>query len=46
MIKGIGPGMAERMVAHFGTGSVAIIEQEPGRLTEVPCGVQELGHGP
>jgi exodeoxyribonuclease V alpha subunit len=36
MIKGIGPGMAERMVAHFGTGSVAIIEQEPGRLTEVP----------
>jgi exodeoxyribonuclease V alpha subunit len=36
MIKGIGPGMAERMVAHFGTGILAIIEQEPGRLTDVP----------
>jgi exodeoxyribonuclease V alpha subunit len=35
MIKGIGPGMAERMVAHFGTGILAVIETEPGRLTEV-----------
>jgi exodeoxyribonuclease V alpha subunit len=38
MIKGIGPVMAERMVAHFGTDILTIIEQEPGRLTEV--------HGP
>ena len=35
LIKGIGPVMAERMVDHFGTGILAIIEQEPGRLTEV-----------
>jgi exodeoxyribonuclease V alpha subunit len=35
MIKGIGPMMAERMVAHFGTGILAVIEQEPARLTEV-----------
>jgi len=35
LIKGIGPVMAERMVAHFGTGILAVIETEPGRLTEV-----------
>jgi len=35
MIKGIGPVMAERMVTHFGTGILAIIETEPGRLIEV-----------
>ena len=35
MIKGIGPVMAERMVAHFGTGILAVIETEPGRLIEV-----------
>ncbi len=35
LIKGIGPTMAERMVAHFGTGILAIIEQQPDRLTEV-----------
>jgi exodeoxyribonuclease V alpha subunit len=35
MIKGIGPGMAERMVAHFGTDILAIIEYQPGRLIEV-----------
>jgi exodeoxyribonuclease V alpha subunit len=35
LIKGIGPGMAERMVAHFGTGILAVIETEPGRLIEV-----------
>ena len=27
LIKGIGPVMAERMVAHFGTGILAVIEQ-------------------
>jgi exodeoxyribonuclease V alpha subunit len=35
MIKGIGPVMAERMVAHFGTSILAVIEEEPGRLLEV-----------
>ena len=35
MIKGIGPVMAERMVAHFGTDILTIIEEEPGRLIEV-----------
>ena len=35
LIKGIGPVMAERMVAHFGAGILAVIETEPGRLTEV-----------
>jgi exodeoxyribonuclease V alpha subunit len=47
MIKGIGPVMAERMVAHFGTDILAIIEQEPGRLTEVhglgPKRTQRIG---
>ena len=36
LIKGIGPVMAERMVAHFGTGILRIIEEEPQRLVEVP----------
>jgi exodeoxyribonuclease V alpha subunit len=36
LIKGIGPVMAERMVAHFGTGILDIIESEPARLIEVP----------
>jgi exodeoxyribonuclease V alpha subunit len=35
MIKGIGPVMAERMVSHFGTEILAIIEQQLGRLLEV-----------
>ena len=35
LIKGIGPMMAERMVAHFGTEILTIIEQQPGRLIEV-----------
>jgi exodeoxyribonuclease V alpha subunit len=35
LIKGIGPMMAERMVAHFGTDILTIIEQQPGRLIEV-----------
>ena len=35
MIKGIGPMMAERMVTHFGTEILTIIEEEPGRLIEV-----------
>jgi exodeoxyribonuclease V alpha subunit len=35
LIKGVGPVMAERMVTHFGTDILTIIEEEPGRLTEV-----------
>ena len=35
MIKGIGPVMAERMVAHFGVDILTIIETEPARLIEV-----------
>jgi exodeoxyribonuclease V alpha subunit len=36
LIKGIGPVMAGRMVAHFGTGILRVIEEEPERLVEVP----------
>jgi ATP-dependent exoDNAse (exonuclease V) alpha subunit len=35
LIKGIGPVMAERMVAHFGTDIMHVIDDEPGRLIEV-----------
>jgi exodeoxyribonuclease V alpha subunit len=36
LIKGIGPKMAERIVDHFGEGTLQVIEEEPGRLVEVP----------
>jgi exodeoxyribonuclease V alpha subunit len=36
LIKGIGPVMAERMVSHFGVEIMHIIDDEPGRLVEVP----------
>src|SRR6202167_2175954 len=36
LIKGIGPVMAERMVSHFGVDIMHIIDDEPGRLVEVP----------
>ncbi|MCF6472682.1 ATP-dependent RecD-like DNA helicase [Nonomuraea sp. MG754425] len=36
LIKGIGPKMAERIVDHFGTGTLDVIEQQPERLVEVP----------
>jgi len=36
LIKGIGPVMAERMVARFGTDILRVIEEEPQRLSEVP----------
>jgi exodeoxyribonuclease V alpha subunit len=36
LIKGIGPKMAERIVNHFGQATLQVIEQEPGRLVEVP----------
>jgi exodeoxyribonuclease V alpha subunit len=35
LIKGIGPTMAERMVAHFGTDILTIIDDQPDRLIEV-----------
>ncbi|MET9425233.1 ATP-dependent RecD-like DNA helicase [Streptomyces sp. NPDC006540] len=36
LIKGIGPKIAERIVDHFGTDTLDVIEQEPKRLIEVP----------
>ncbi|MFY1674113.1 ATP-dependent RecD-like DNA helicase [Plantactinospora sp. WMMB334] len=36
LIKGIGPRMAERIVGHFGVDTLRIIEEETGRLVEVP----------
>jgi exodeoxyribonuclease V alpha subunit len=36
LIKGIGPKMAERIVEHFGQATLEVIEQQPGRLVEVP----------
>jgi len=36
LIKGIGPKMAERIVAHFATDTLRVIEEEPVRLVEVP----------
>ena len=35
LIKGIGPKKAERIVAHFGEQTLAVIEQQPERLSEV-----------
>jgi len=35
LIKGIGPVMADRMVSHFGTDILRVIEEEPARLVEV-----------
>jgi exodeoxyribonuclease V alpha subunit len=34
-MRGIGPAMAQRIVALFGEDTFAVIEAEPGRLTEV-----------
>ncbi|MBE1485822.1 SF1B family DNA helicase RecD2 [Plantactinospora soyae] len=36
LIKGIGPKMATRIVEHFGVDTLRIIEEESGRLIEVP----------
>ena len=35
VIKGIGPRMAARIVEHFGTEPLAVMEREPERLAEV-----------
>ncbi|BDM67126.1 ATP-dependent RecD-like DNA helicase [Streptomyces nigrescens] len=36
LIKGIGPRIADRIVEHFGTDTLDVIETDPGRLVEVP----------
>jgi exodeoxyribonuclease V alpha subunit len=36
LVKGIGPVFAERIVAHFGLDTLRLVEEEPGRLIEVP----------
>ena len=36
IIKGIGPVLAGRIVAHFGEETLKIMEREPQRLAEVP----------
>ncbi|OEJ32060.1 SF1B family DNA helicase RecD2 [Streptomyces subrutilus] len=36
LIKGIGPKIADRIVEHFGTATLDVIEEEPKRLIEVP----------
>jgi len=36
LVKGIGPVFAERIVAHFDLDTLRVIEEEPGRLIEVP----------
>jgi hypothetical protein len=36
LVKGIGPRLAERIVDHFGTDALQVIEEQPGRLAEVP----------
>ena len=36
LIKGIGPVLADRIVEHFGTETLDVIEQQPERLIEVP----------
>jgi exodeoxyribonuclease V alpha subunit len=36
LVKGIGPRLAERIVDHFGADALRVIEEQPGRLAEVP----------
>lgn len=36
LIKGIGPKTAARIVEHFALDTLRVIEEEPGRLVEVP----------
>lgn len=35
-VKGIGPVLARRLVTHFGDDTLSILEESPGRLSEVP----------
>jgi exodeoxyribonuclease V alpha subunit len=36
LIKGIGPELAQRLVAHFGAETLTVIDDQPQRLAEVP----------
>jgi exodeoxyribonuclease V alpha subunit len=36
LIKGIGPGLAKRIVKHFGKDTLDIIENDPAQLRDVP----------
>jgi len=36
LIKGIGPGTARKIVAHFGADTLRILDEAPERLPEVP----------
>lgn len=36
LIEGIGPVLAERIVAHFGENTLEILDENPYRITEVP----------
>jgi len=44
LIKGIGPGFAERIVEHFGVETLEVIDRFSGRLKEVPgIGAERAG---
>jgi len=36
LVKGIGPVYAERIVAHFGTETLSVIDQAPEQLAQIP----------
>ncbi|MFI8514522.1 ATP-dependent RecD-like DNA helicase [Streptomyces sp. NPDC085460] len=36
LIKGIGPVFADRITTHFGLATLDVLEEDPGRLIEVP----------
>jgi len=36
LVKGVGPGLAERIVKAFGLKTLEIMDQDPGRLSRVP----------
>ena len=36
LVRGIGPRLAERIVAHFGADTLQVIENQPERLKQVP----------
>lgn len=36
LLRGIGPGTARRLVAHFGADTLSVLERSPERLREVP----------
>jgi exodeoxyribonuclease V alpha subunit len=36
LIKGVGPRTAEKIVAHFDTATLDVLESDPSRLAEVP----------